>query len=311
MNDSEKEFHDAVIDFLPDATFVIDLEGKVTAWNRAMEVMTGVQAESIVGKGDYEYALPFYHVKKPMLANLIFMPEVEIEKRYDMVERVGDTLVVDIFIEDFRPGGAYFWAKASPLYDSARNISGAIETIRDITDRKRAEQELVRTLQEMAEIIDFLPDAAFVINVEGTVIAWNRAMEVMTGVQAESIVGKGDYEYSLPFYRVKKPMLANLIFMPEAEIEKRYDMVERVGDTLVVDIFIEDFRPGGAYFWAKASPLYDPQGNIYGAIETIRDITDRKRAEQELVRTRQEMAEIIDFLPDAAFVINLEGKVIA
>ncbi len=129
MEPQGRTFHDAIIDFLPDATFVIDLDGRVIAWNKAMEALTGVLAESMLGKGDYEYALPFYKERKPMLANLIFMPEVEIEKRYDTVERIGDTLVVDIFIPDFRPGGVFFWAKASPLYDPQGNISGAIETI--------------------------------------------------------------------------------------------------------------------------------------------------------------------------------------
>ena len=310
MGSQEGTFHGEIIDFLPDATFVIDLEGKVIAWNRAMEELTGVPAQSMIGKGDYEPALPFYGERKPMLANLIFMPEAEIEKRYDTIERIGDTLVVDIFIPTFRPGGVYFWAKASPLLDSQGTIIGAIETIRDITDRKRAEQETERTRQRMAEIIDFLPDATFVIDLEGKVIAWNRAMEVITGVPAQSMIGKGDYEYALPFYGERKPMLANLIFMPEAEIEERYDTIERIGDTLVVDIFIPTFRPGGVYFWAKASPLFDPQGNISGAIETIRDISDRKRAEQEITRSRQSLEEIISFLPDATLVINREGVVI-
>ncbi|HII99294.1 MAG TPA: PAS domain-containing protein, partial [Methanoregula sp.] len=112
MEPRDQTFHDAIIDFLPDATFVIDRKGTVIAWNKAMESLTGVPAESMIGKGNYEYALPFYKVHKPMLANLIFMPEAEIEKRYDTVERIGDTLVVDIYIEDFRPGGVYFWAKA-------------------------------------------------------------------------------------------------------------------------------------------------------------------------------------------------------
>ncbi|MFA4824090.1 MAG: SpoIIE family protein phosphatase [Methanoregula sp.] len=310
MGSRERTIQGEIIDFLPDATFVIDGDGKVIAWNRAMEVMTGVPAQSMIGKGNYEYALPFYGERKPMLANLIFMPEVEIEKRYDTVEKIGDTLVVDIFIPTFRPGGVYFWAKASPLFDPQGNISGAIETIRDISDRKRAEQEMERTHQRMAEIIDFLPDATFVIDGDGKVIAWNRAMEVMTGVPAQSMIGKGNYEYALPFYGERKPMLANLIFMPEVEIEQRYDTVEKIGDTLVVDIFIPTFRPGGVYFWAKASPLFDPQGNISGAIETIRDISDRKRAEQEITRSRQSLEEIISFLPDATFVINREGIVI-
>ena len=303
-------FHDAIIDFLPDATLVIDREGTVIAWNRAMETLTGVSAASMLGKGKYEYAIPFYGVQKPMLANLVFMSGEEIEERYDSVERIGDTLVVDIFIPGFRPGGAFFWAKASPLYDPAGNVTGAIETIRDITDRKRAEEEMARTTREMAEIIDFLPDATLVIDREGTVIAWNRAMETLTGVSAASMLGKGKYEYAIPFYGVQKPMLANLVFMSGEEIEERYDSVERIGDTLVVDIFIPGFRPGGAFFWAKASPLYDPAGNVTGAIETIRDITDRKRAEEEIVRSRRSLSDIISFLPDATFAIDRDGVVI-
>jgi len=311
MVPQSETFSGEMIDFLPDATFVIDLEGRVIAWNRALEEMTGVAAESVLGKGDYEYAMPFYGERKPMLANLVFMPEAEIEARYDTVEKSGDTLVVDVFIPTYRPGGAYFWAKAGPLYDAQGTMVGAIETIRDITDRKLAEQEMAATQRRMAEIIDFLPDATFVIDADGHVIAWNRAMEEMTGVAADAILGKGDHEYALPFYGERKPMLANLILMPEAEVDARYDAVERIGDTLVVDVFIPTFGPEGVYFWAKASPLYDAQGELSGAIQTIRDISDRKRAEQETIRSRQSLAEIISYLPDATLVIDCEGVVVA
>jgi len=304
METLARTFHDAIIDFLPDATFVIDLDGRVIAWNNAMEALTGVPAESMLGKGNYEYALPFYKERRPILIDLVFMPEIEIEKKYDTVERSGDTLVVDIFIPDFRPGGVFLWAKASPLYDPQGHISGAIETVRDITDRKRAEQEIVRSHRSLADIISFLPDATFAINRDGIVITWNKAMEEMTGISAASMIGKGDYEYSLPFYGDRKPMLANLILMPEAEVKGRYTHVQREGDTLVVDTFIPNL-PGkfsGRYFWAKASPLYDPQGNVTGAIETIRDITDRREMEARLARSNAELqiaAEIQkSFMPE-------------
>ena len=310
MEPQDRTFRDAIIDFLPDATLAIDLDGNVIAWNRAMETLTGVPAKEMLGKGRYEYAVPFYGVQKPILANLIFMADAEIKERYDTVERIGDTLVVDIFVPGFRPGGAVLWAKASPLYDQDGNVVAAIETIRDITDRRRAAEDMARISRQMAEIIDFLPDATLVIDIEEKVIAWNRAMEALTGVPAEEMLGKGRYEYAVPFYGVQKPILANLIFMADAEIKERYDTVERIGDNLVVDIFVPGFRPGGAVLWAKASPLYDQDGNVVAAIETIRDITDRKRAEQEIVRSRRSLADIIDFLPDATFAIDREGIVI-
>ncbi len=298
-----------IINFLPDPTFVIDTDGKVTAWNRAMEKITGIPSAAILGKGDYEYAIPFYGERKPMLANLILMPSDEVERRYDTVERSGDTLVVDIFIPELGSGGTYFWAKASPLYDDAGKIIGAIETIRDITDRKRAELETEQMQMRFAEIIDFLPDATFVIDADGKVIEWNRAMEEMTGVPALSVLGKGDYEYAIPFYGERKPMLANLVLMPGDEVEQRYRNVQRAGDTLVVDICLPNFRPGGAYLWAKASPLYDSDGNVVGAIETIRDITDRILAEERLARSKAELriaAEIQQsFLPEQ--IPRIEG----
>jgi len=310
MEPQNRTFRDAIIDFLPDATLAIDLDGNVIAWNRAMETLTGVPAKEMLGKGRYEYAVPFYGVQKPILANLIFMADAEIKERYDTVERIGDNLVVDIFVPGFRPGGAVLWAKASPLYDQDGNVVAAIETIRDITDRRRAAEDMARISRQMAEIIDFLPDATLVIDIEEKVIAWNKAMEALTGVPAKEMLGKGRYEYAVPFYGVQKPILANLIFMADAEIKERYDTVERIGDTLVVDIFVPGFRSGGAVLWAKASPLYDQDGNVVAAIETIRDITDRKRAEQEIVRSRRSLADIIDFLPDATFAIDREGIVI-
>ncbi len=298
-----------IINFLPDPTFAIDGDGRVTAWNRAMEEITGIPGSAILGRGDYEYAIPFYGERKPMLANLILMPSDEVERRYDTVERCGDTLVVDIFIPDLGAGGTYFWAKASPLYDDAGKIIGAIETIRDITDRKRAEQETEQMQMRFAEIIDFLPDATFVIDADGKVIEWNRAMEEMTGVPALSVLGKGDYEYAIPFYGERKPMLANLVLMPGDEVERRYRNVQRTGDTLVVDICLPNFRPGGAYLWAKASPLYDSDGKVVGAIETIRDITERILAEERLARSKAELriaAEIQQsFLPEQ--IPRIEG----
>ncbi|MCU0629583.1 MAG: PAS domain S-box protein [Methanoregulaceae archaeon] len=300
-----------IIDFLPDAMFVIDSSGSIIAWNRAMEEMTGVPASRMLGKGDYEYAIPFYGQRKPMLANLVMMGDEELTARYNTVRKTGDTLVVDIFIPGFRTGGAWFWAKARPLRDHAGTITGAIETIRDITDRKQAEQETEQIRARLGQIINFLPDATFVIDNKGVVIAWNRAMEQVTGVAATEMIGKGDHEYAIPFYGERKPMLADLVFMPDEEVEKRYHSIIRTTDALLVDIFLPEFGGRGTWFWAKASAIYNRNGEMTCAIETIRDITDRKQAELETDRARQRLAEIISFLPDPTFVIDRNGVVIA
>ena len=58
LRDSDNKFA-TIINFLPDATFVIDMEGKVVAWNRAMEEMTGVSKDDMIGQGDHAYTVPF------------------------------------------------------------------------------------------------------------------------------------------------------------------------------------------------------------------------------------------------------------
>jgi PAS domain S-box-containing protein len=290
-----------ILDFLPDATFVIDRHGIVLAWNPAMEEITGMPASEVVGEGDYVYALPFYGFRRPMLANLILMPEDEFERQYSHVEREGDTLLVDTFIPTMGEGGKYFWAKASPILDEAGEVVGAIETVRDITERVRGRLQIADSRRRLTEILDFLPDATFVIDREGVVLAWNRAMAAVTGVAAEDVVGKGDYEYALPFYRERRPMLANLILMPAEEFESQYSHVEREGDTLVVDTFVPLMGESGRYFWAKASPLYDEAGEVVGAIESVRDITERRKMEARLARSQAELQIAADiqqsFLP--------------
>ena len=63
-----------IIDFLPDPTLVIDEASRVIAWNRAIEQMTGVAARDMLGKGNYEYAIPFYGERRPILIDLVRLP---------------------------------------------------------------------------------------------------------------------------------------------------------------------------------------------------------------------------------------------
>jgi PAS domain S-box-containing protein len=164
------------------------------------------------------------------------------------------------------------------------------ELEREITERKVAEQELIESRRRLADIISFLPDATLVIDGEGKVIAWNKAIEEMTGIGSEHILGKGDYEYSLPFYGSRRPLLIDLVLEPGKIDEAKYDFVQRDQDTLIGEGFIPSFK-GGTYLRAKARPLYDSQGNVVGAIESIRDVTERKQAEAEVRRLAAELEE--------------------
>ena len=81
-----------IIEFLPDATFVLDANRHVVAWNRAIEEMTGTPKEEILGAGDYAYAVPWYGERRPVLVDLLWPENDAWAERYDFVHRKGDTL---------------------------------------------------------------------------------------------------------------------------------------------------------------------------------------------------------------------------
>ncbi|MFB3895536.1 MAG: PAS domain S-box protein [bacterium] len=162
------------------------------------------------------------------------------------------------------------------------------ELLKEISEHQQTEQQLLETQQRMVDIINFLPDATFAINRESNVIAWNKAIEEMTGIKSENMMGKGNYEYAIPFYSKRRPILIDLFFKNQTATKSLYRNVMKRGNSIIADTFAPNAYLGkGATLWVIASPLYDNQGNIIGAIESIRDITDRKQAE-ELLRKSEE-----------------------
>ncbi len=164
---------------------------------------------------------------------------------------------------------------------------GEVVAIDDITDRKRTEQELRKSRRQLADIIEFLPDATLVVDREGKVIAWNRSMEAMSGVKKEDMLGKGNREYALPFYGVRRPALIDLALNPHEEIEKRYAPVQRAGDVFFGETFTPNLPSGNIHVSATASVLRDNSGEVIAAIECIRDNTERKKLEEQLNRAQK------------------------
>lgn len=162
-------------------------------------------------------------------------------------------------------------------------------TLLEIEERKQAECALLESEGRLADIINFLPDATFVIDKDSRVIAWNRAIEKMTDVKAEKMLGKGDYEYALPFYGEKRPILIDATVGTDQDLDRIYDNVKRQADgSLVAEAYTARLRDRMAYLLCSASALYDSEGRYWGAIESIRDITDRRHVEMELQRSKEE-----------------------
>ena len=196
-----------------------------------------------------------------------------------------------------------------------RDAAGAIThfhgSVEDITARVRAEEEIRAVRSRLENIIEFMPDATFVVDAQRRVIAWNRAIERMTGVPKEQMLGRGNGEYAAPFYGESRPGLLELFWVDDPQLRARYQGVELLGNTLVAEAFASQLHGGrGGHVWATAGPLYDAAGNLAGAIECVRDITARKEAEQALAESEIKYRGIVENASEGIFQATPDGLII-
>lgn len=178
-------------------------------------------------------------------------------------------------------------------------------------DRRRTFEALKESEQRLFDIISFLPDATLAIDRNGHVIAWNRAIEEMTGVPAGEMLGKGDFTYAIPFYGRARPILIDLIMtggavigLPDYRVLTRQDhAIEAETDRVVL-------KGIPVVLFIKASPLYDRTGSIIGAIESIRDITAQKKAEAALRASEEQYRLLVDTTGTGFAVLDDDGTLL-
>jgi PAS domain S-box-containing protein len=193
----------------------------------------------------------------------------------------------EIVIHALNEGADFYLQKGG---EPVSQFTELAHKIRQAVQQRRAEASIRDHERHEAEILNFLPDPTFAIDKAGTVIAWNHAMEKMTGIKPSKILGKGNYEYSFLLYHERRPMLIDLILFPDAQFEKdKYLYTNRDSKMLTAESTFE--KPDGTqvHIWGKASRLFDKDGNLSGAIESIRDITERKQAETELHAAHEQL----------------------
>jgi PAS domain S-box-containing protein len=277
LQESKRELAD-IISFLPDATLVIDKNGTVLAWNHEMEEMTGIPAEQMIGKGNYEYALPFYHERRPMTIDLVLHYDPAIAANYPVMKKEDNTLISETFIPHLNNGrGAYLWFMASSLYNEDGNITGAIESIRDITERKRAEEK-THTLQQFQQsIIDNAKVWISVLDPKGTILVWNTTAEEISGYPADEVIGKNTVWKQLypdPVYR--RQVLENIlnIINKNTYLENfETRILTRAGDEKII--------------WWNTHPLRDAAGKPVQFIAIGHDNTERRQAEERIYALMQ------------------------
>ena len=271
IQESERRLTD-IISFLPDATLVIDGEGKVIAWNRAIEEMTGVKAEEMLGKGDYEYAIPFYGERRPILIDLVLLPDEEFERKYAHIQRRGPFLAGETYVPYVRGRARYLFATASVLRDSKGNAVGAIETIRDITERKEAE----RQIQLLGQIAQQMKDAVIVTDSdpESRIRYVNDAFTTLYGYTQDEVLGQPSWI-----------LFAGDDAERERVFQETTEVIARQGQ---YRLEYQDRRKDGSPFWVSTTMSavhLGEEGKPYD-LAIVRDITDRKQADQELQQAK-------------------------
>ena len=183
-----------------------------------------------------------------------------------------------------------------------------VTTIRDLTERLEVENVLRESERRLQEILQFIPEATMVVDAHGVIVAWNRAMERLSGVSASAMVGKGNNEYSLPFYGQRCGLLLNLLLQEDQNLERRYRNVKRDGDTIQGEVLIPSLLGRKVYLHARATVLRDSKGEVTGMIQTGLDLTMRKEAEEALQASEERFRLISENVADLIVVLDSNSR---
>ncbi|MHC1729114.1 MAG: PAS domain S-box protein [Syntrophobacteraceae bacterium] len=266
-----------IIEFLPDATLVVDREKKVIYWNRAMEEMTGVEKSSILGKSDFAYAVPFYGKKRAMLIDLVMAEELEIEDKYDFVKRIGKTVYGEAFVPGAYQGkGAYLWATAAPLIGRDGSIIGFIQSIRDVSDRKHAEEAVRQSEEKYRQLFETVSDAILVFDGEtGRFIDVNERALHLYGYSRDEFLGLKHNDITAQPDQSAASIKETLVGI-RTQVPLRYHR-----------------KKDGTQFPAEISSSTFVLSGRRALCGVVRDITERRRVEEELSSYHDHLEDLI------------------
>lgn len=260
------------------AIFRIDPEGYVVTWNKGAEAIKGYKAEEIIGK----------HFS-------IFYTKDEIERgepEYNlrMAKELGRYETESIRM---RKGGETFYADVvfTALRDDRGNLLGFTKITRDITERKKAEEQIRESRDQVETIISNAPTAVVVINQDAEIIRWNSRAEKVFGWKADEIIGLSMFDMLLP------AQYAN-------EHKKEIEELLATGETQAMNNTLEIMArsKNGTEFPVEMSLSAARSRGEYIFIAFINDITERKKAEDEVKSTRDFLDTILENIPNMVFV---------
>jgi PAS domain S-box-containing protein len=284
LRDSEERYR-TLIENQGEGLAIVDTEERFTFTNPAAERAFGVPRGGLIGRNLAEFITP----------EQLTMIQAQTQAR-----RTGQKSTYDL--EIIRPDGQkrQLLVTATPQFDSEGRYTGALGIFVDITERKRAEAALREISQFNQQIIASAQEGIIVLDRDFRYILWNPFMEQLSGRPAQSVLGQRPWEL--------------FPFLPEHEIKP---MMERVlaGETVWVPDLLNPAPFPGRTAWTSAqlTPFRDVNGEPSGVLVVLRDITERKQAEEELRRTTMKLRLLNDLVEQSTqpFAIgDLQGRLI-
>jgi len=268
-----------VLDTIPERVFWKDRNSVYLGCNQAFAEDAGLASPAeIIGKTDYD--TPW--------------AETEADAYRNDDKHVMDTGEVRIRYEEpqTRPDGSVFWLETSkiPLRDANGEVIGVLGTYTDITDRKKAEQELKNSQRLLELVLDTIPERVFWKDKNSVYLGANQAFAEDAGLTSPSqLIGKTDYDTPWADTEADAYRADDKHVMDTDEVRIRYEESQT--------------RADGSISWVETSkiPLHDSNGNTIGVLGTYADITARKTAEQELENSRRLLELVIDNIPERVF----------
>ncbi len=285
--ESEQRLHNLIQGF-PIPTFVIGLDHKVLYWNKTLEELTRIKAEEIIGTTCHWRA--FYSDQRPCIADLLVDQTLDAIPQLYSNKCSKSKLIEEAYAAtDFFPKlgdcGKWLHFTAATIRNSQGDLFGAITTLEDVSERKLNELALRNSELRLQSVIEGSPIPTFVIGKDHRVIYWNKALEELSGIKAEEVIGTTDSYRS--FYSEKRPALADLMVDQALEAIPRWYFEKYTKSSLLDEAyeatdFFPELKGGGKWVRFTAAVIRDSQGNLVGAVETLEDVSERKRAEEQL-----------------------------
>jgi PAS domain S-box-containing protein len=298
LRESQERYR-TLIETTGDLIYTTDRKGFLTYMNPTLERTLGYAKHEWNGKTFAQIIAPECidsvrdHFKRAMKGDSI--PTYEV----DLIRKDGTRLSVEFNVVT--------------IYDSDGKPSGRYGIGRDITDRKRVKEALRESEKRLQRIVDGSPIPAFVIGKDHQVIHWNKALEEISRIRPAEVLGTR--EHWRAFYNEERPCMADLLVDGAVELVPQWYSGKYSKSPLVEDAYeATDFFPAmgqdGKWLRFTAAAIRDSKGMIVAAIETLEDITDRKKSEAALTESEARLRTTLEILPVGVFIFSRNGQIL-